>query len=50
MISLLNEDQKTRYKEFKEFVAFNIEPSADQWDRDEKIPNPRFRCWPNRDT
>lgn len=39
MISFLNEDQKTRYKEFKEFVAFNIEPSADQWDRDEKIPD-----------
>ena len=39
MISFLNEDQKTRYKEFKEFVKFNIEPSADQWDRDEKMPD-----------
>jgi len=43
MISFLTEEQKNRYKEFKEFVSFNIEPLADQWDRDEKIPESTFK-------
>jgi alkylation response protein AidB-like acyl-CoA dehydrogenase len=39
MISLLTQEQKSRYQEFKDFVALNIEPLASQWDREEKVPD-----------
>jgi len=29
---------KTRHEEFKAFVALNVEPFAEQWDREQKIP------------
>ena len=38
MLTLLTEDQKAKYEEFKKFVKSNIEPAADSWDRKEKIP------------
>jgi alkylation response protein AidB-like acyl-CoA dehydrogenase len=36
--NLLTDSQKARYQEFKEFVASNVEPFAEQWDRDQKHP------------
>ncbi len=39
MESLLTGPQKARYQEFKEFVASNVEPFAEQWDRDQKHPD-----------
>ena len=38
METLLTEGQKTRYQEFKEFVASEVAPFAGQWDRDQKYP------------
>jgi alkylation response protein AidB-like acyl-CoA dehydrogenase len=33
----LNDEQKARHAEFRSFVALNVEPFADAWDRDEAI-------------
>jgi len=35
---LLTEQQKARQREFKAFVSENVEPFADEWDREQKIP------------
>jgi alkylation response protein AidB-like acyl-CoA dehydrogenase len=39
MRHLLTEAQKARHEDFKCFVALNVEPFAEQWDRDQKIPD-----------
>ena len=33
METLLTEQQKARYKEFKQFVASNVQPYVAEWDR-----------------
>lgn len=38
MQSLLTEHQKAKHREFKAFVNENVEPYAEQWDREQKIP------------
>ena len=38
MEELLTDPQRARYQEFKEFVASNVEPFVEQWDRDQKHP------------
>ena len=38
MESLLDSDQKKRYQEFKEFVAAQVEPFAERWDREQQHP------------
>ena len=38
MESLLNSEQKKRYQEFKEFVAAQVEPFAERWDREQQHP------------
>ena len=38
MQQVLTVEQRTRQREFREFVRLNVEPSAGQWDRDQKIP------------
>ena len=38
METLLTDPQKTRYQEFKEFVATNVQPFVEQWDRDQRHP------------
>jgi len=35
---LLTEEQKDKYRNFKTFVNENVEPFAEQWDREQKIP------------
>jgi alkylation response protein AidB-like acyl-CoA dehydrogenase len=35
----LADAHKARHKEFKTFVKLNVEPFAEQWDRDQKIPD-----------
>jgi alkylation response protein AidB-like acyl-CoA dehydrogenase len=40
MQHLLNEQQRARHAEFKEFVALNVEPFAEAWDREQRIPDP----------
>src|SRR6202047_3209700 len=35
---LLTEQQKTRHENFKTFVNENVEPFAERWDREQKIP------------
>ena len=35
----LTEQQEARYKEFKEFVASNVAPYAEQWDREQMVPD-----------
>jgi alkylation response protein AidB-like acyl-CoA dehydrogenase len=35
----LTEAQRGRHEEFKRFVAHDVEPCAEQWDRDQKIPD-----------
>jgi alkylation response protein AidB-like acyl-CoA dehydrogenase len=35
----LTEQQEARYKEFKEFVAKNVAPYAEQWDREQMVPD-----------
>jgi alkylation response protein AidB-like acyl-CoA dehydrogenase len=35
----LTEAQRGRHEEFKRFVAFDVEPCAEQWDRDQRIPD-----------
>jgi alkylation response protein AidB-like acyl-CoA dehydrogenase len=39
MISLLTEDQKKRYDEFKEFIKINVEPYASKWDYNQEMPD-----------
>jgi alkylation response protein AidB-like acyl-CoA dehydrogenase len=39
MRQLLTESQKGRHEEFKAFVTLNVEPFAEQWDRDQRIPD-----------
>ncbi|MFY9908191.1 MAG: acyl-CoA dehydrogenase family protein [Candidatus Sulfotelmatobacter sp.] len=36
---LLTEEQKTSHENFKAFVRGNVEPFAEEWDREEKIPH-----------
>jgi alkylation response protein AidB-like acyl-CoA dehydrogenase len=38
MRHLLTEEQEVRHQEFKAFVALNVEPFAEQWDREQLIP------------
>ena len=35
---LLSEEEEARYGAFKEFVALHVEPFAEAWDREERIP------------
>ena len=39
MRHLLTEQQEVRHKDFKAFVSLNVEPFAEQWDREQLIPN-----------
>ena len=39
MQHLLNDRQKARLAEFRDFVALNVEPFAEKWDREQKIPD-----------
>ena len=39
MQQLLTETQKGKHEEFKAFVRLNVEPFAEEWDRDQKIPD-----------
>jgi alkylation response protein AidB-like acyl-CoA dehydrogenase len=36
---LLTEQQKARHENFKAFVKENVEPFAEEWDREQKIPD-----------
>lgn len=38
MQHLLTEDQKAKHRKFKAFVNENVEPFAEAWDREQKIP------------
>lgn len=40
MSALLNEWQRAKQKEFASFVARNVAPFAEQWDREQRIPAP----------
>src|SRR5579863_2135202 len=33
----LSEEQQTRYAAFKEYVSFNVEPFADEWEREQTL-------------
>jgi len=35
----LTDRQEARYRDFKAFVALNVEPFAGQWDREQRIPD-----------
>src|SRR6266850_362908 len=39
MQQLLTDAQKASREEFRTFVALNVEPFAEQWDRDQRIPD-----------
>jgi alkylation response protein AidB-like acyl-CoA dehydrogenase len=39
MQPLLTDSQKGKHEEFKTFVTHNVEPFAEQWDRDQRIPD-----------
>ncbi|MEO8231776.1 MAG: acyl-CoA dehydrogenase family protein [Ignavibacteriota bacterium] len=39
MISLLTENQKLHYEEFKDFIKTNVEPYASKWDQNQEMPN-----------
>ncbi len=39
MQHLLTDQQKARHAEFKKFVALNVEPFAEAWDREQRIPD-----------
>src|SRR6476660_861727 len=39
MQHLLTDQQKARYAEFKKFVSSNVESFAEQWDREQRIPD-----------
>src|SRR6266850_6572635 len=36
---LLTEQQEVRHKDFKAFVTLNVEPFAERWDREQRIPD-----------
>ena len=36
---LLTDQQEIRHKEFKAFVSLNVEPFAERWDREQRIPD-----------
>ena len=37
MQHLLTDQQKAKHTEFKNFVALNVEPFAEQWDREKEF-------------
>lgn len=39
MQQVLSDPQRAKHDEFKTFVRLNVEPLAEQWDRDQKIPD-----------
>ena len=39
MRHLLTHEQEVRQKDFKEFAALNVEPFAERWDREQRIPD-----------
>src|SRR2546429_712794 len=39
MQQLLTDSQKGKHEEFKTFVTLNVEPFAEQWDREQRIPD-----------
>ena len=39
MQQLLTHSQKGKHEEFKTFVTLNVEPFAEQWDREQRIPD-----------
>jgi alkylation response protein AidB-like acyl-CoA dehydrogenase len=39
MRHLLTKQQEVRHEEFKAFVSLNVEPFAEQWDREQLIPD-----------
>lgn len=39
MQQLLTDSQKGKREEFKAFVTLNVDPFAEQWDRDQRIPD-----------
>src|SRR5882672_10875815 len=39
MQHLLTDDQKAKHTEFKNFVSLNVEPFANEWDREQRIPD-----------
>jgi alkylation response protein AidB-like acyl-CoA dehydrogenase len=39
MRHLLTDQQEVRHKNFKAFVTLNVEPVAEQWDREQRIPD-----------
>ena len=39
MRHLLTDQQEVRHKDFKAFVTLNVEPFAEQWDREQRIPD-----------
>ncbi|HME62724.1 MAG TPA: acyl-CoA dehydrogenase family protein, partial [Candidatus Binatia bacterium] len=39
MRHLLTDQHKAKHTEFKNFVALNVEPFAEAWDREERIPD-----------
>jgi alkylation response protein AidB-like acyl-CoA dehydrogenase len=39
MRHLLTDQQEVRHKDFKEFVTLNVEPFAERWDREQRIPD-----------
>src|SRR5467141_3246828 len=40
MQHLLTDEQKAKHTEFKNFVSLNVEPFANEWDREQRIPDP----------
>lgn len=39
MWHLLTDQQEVRHKDFKEFVTLNVEPFAERWDQEQRIPD-----------
>jgi len=39
MQHFLNDRQKARFSEFRDFVSLNVQPFAEKWDREQKIPD-----------
>jgi alkylation response protein AidB-like acyl-CoA dehydrogenase len=39
MRHLLTDQQEVRHKDFKAFVTLNVEPFAERWDREQRIPD-----------
>ncbi len=40
MQHLLTDEQKAKRTEFKDFVSLHVEPFANEWDREQRIPDP----------